>query len=112
MRTSSAGDAWQGFLDELKDMSPSLGTMVERRGKLVRFEQNLAVVQLKGLNPMERPMLEDRRNQKTCQRAIATALGREIELELQDADNAVPGREDPFTNQVAKMFEGRIEDER
>tara|TARA_R110002096_G_C14620536_1_gene724130 strand:- start:1200 stop:2756 length:1557 start_codon:yes stop_codon:yes gene_type:complete len=112
VRTSSAGDAWQGFLDELKDMSPSLGTMVERRGKLVRFEQNLAVVQLKGLNPMERPMLEDRRNQKTCQRAIATALGREIELELQDADNAVPGREDPFTNQVAKMFEGRIEDER
>jgi len=110
VRTTSAADAWAGFLAELAETSPSLHEVVTRRGRLEALAGERAVVKLTGLAEDERVLLAERRNQRTCSRAFSQALGREIEVALEDAGRQRPGADDPFTREVAQLFEGRIEE--
>ena len=110
VRTTSAADAWAGFLAELAETSPSLHAVVSRRGRLEALSAEGAVVKLTGLAEEERILLAERRNQRTCSRAFSQALGREVEVALEDAGRQRPGAEDPFTREVAQLFEGRIEE--
>jgi hypothetical protein len=110
VRTTSTADAWAGFLAELESQSASLADLLTRRGTLVQYGGGRAVVQLKGLGDGERATIQDGRNQRTCTRAFSAAVGRGVEVELQDAAAAAPGSEDAFTERVRGLFGGRIED--
>ncbi|MCP3916922.1 MAG: DNA polymerase III subunit gamma/tau [bacterium] len=108
--TNSTADAWSGFLDELAIGSRGLSELLRKRGNLVGFGDGAARVKLTGLTDDERPMISDKRNRRACEKAFSTALGRAIELVLEDATDARHGKEDPFTREVADLFEGRIEE--
>jgi len=109
-RTSSHADTWAAFLDRLAEKKPALSEIVARRGELVRRAEGRAVVKLTGLRDEERLLLDDARNQRSLSAAFSAAAGTEVELEVQDAARARPGREDGFTRKVADLFDGRIEE--
>ena len=110
VRTSSVADAWSGFMVELEAASPSLFEVISRRGRLAEFQGGRATVKLSKLQDEERLLIESRRNQRTCSRAFTTAIGREVEVVFEDAATARPGGDDPFTQEVKDLFQGRIED--
>ena len=58
----------------------------------------------------EKAMLGDKRNQRTLSKVFSAVLGRELAVEIEDSDTIRPGAEDPYTKQVAELFDGQIED--
>ncbi len=107
---SSTADAWIAVLESLKQRSPSLAEILERRGKPVELGER-AVVQLSNLREDERLMAFEPRNQRAVGKAFETVLQRTIEVVLQDSSDGRRGKEDPYTQHVADLFGGRIEDE-
>ncbi len=110
VRTNSTADAWAGFLAELNTRAPSLSELIARRGKLVQYGDGRAVVRLDKLAPDEVAMISAGRNRKLCSTAFEAAVGSRVQVDLQNAAEAAPGAKDPFTANVAKQFEGRIEE--
>jgi DNA polymerase-3 subunit gamma/tau len=109
---SSGMEAWKRFLAQMAESAPALGVLLERRGKLLEYEAGRAVIELSGLREQERVLVTDRRNQKACSRAFGNVVGEPIEVTLQDGAGTRPGKDDPYTQQVADLFGGRIEDEK
>ena len=110
VRTNSVADAWRGFLEALEGLAPSLHAVVAKRGRLAEFQGGAATIKLRALLDEERLLLESKRNQKTCSRAFTQAMGRKIEVAFDDASAARPGADDPFTEEVRDLFQGRIEE--
>ena len=110
MRTNSAQDAWEGFLSTVAERSESTRDLLAKRGRLLGLDEGTATVQLRGLSEAERGQLFDPRNRRRLEQALATALGRPLRLELQDASQAQAGSEDAFTQKVASRFGARIEE--
>lgn len=110
VRSNSAQGAWAGFLDELRSISGSLGQLLERRGSLLKFEGSQATVELRNLRDDERGQVMDRRSGRQIDKAFSAAIGRSIQVRLQDSAAAAPGGEDEFTRAVRDQFDGRIED--
>ena len=109
-RSATNADTWEGFLAELSGSSASLGAILERRGRLVRYADDRAVVQLSGLSDSDRALIADPRNRRQLSRAFSAAAGREVEVVTEDATGARPGMQDPFTREVADLFEGHVEE--
>jgi len=109
---SSGMEAWKRFLAQISETTPALGDLLERRGKLLEYEAGRAVIELSGLRDQERVLVADRRNQRACSRAFGNVVGEPIEVTLQDGAATRPGKDDPYTQQVADLFGGRIEDEK
>ncbi|MBL6721587.1 MAG: DNA polymerase III subunit gamma/tau [Planctomycetes bacterium] len=110
VRTNSAQDAWEGFLSTVAERSESTRDLLAKRGRLLGLDEGTATVQLRGLSDAERGQLFDTRNRRRLEQALATALGRPLRLELQDASQAQAGAEDAFTQKVASRFGARIEE--
>ncbi|MDP6937662.1 MAG: DNA polymerase III subunit gamma/tau [Planctomycetota bacterium] len=111
-RTSSgsAADVWKAFLAELQSASPSLHAIVLKRGNLESYRSNRAVVKLAGLIPDEAALIAERRNQKLVNKAFSSSAGKEVQVDFEDTAQTRPGSQDPFTEEIARSFEGRIID--
>jgi hypothetical protein len=109
-RANSAQDAWQGFLEELCKISASLGRVFERQGSLLKFEGSKAVIELRSLREDERGQVLDRRSGRQIEAAFEAAIGRPVQVQLQDTAATQPGSEDAFTSSVRDQFDGRIEE--
>ncbi len=107
---SSATEAWTAFLEDLEGSAPALGEVIRRKTRLVSLEDTRAVLRATKLLDDEKALLEDKRNQRTLSKVFSTVLGRELTIEIEDADSIRPGAEDPYTKQVADLFDGQIED--
>ncbi len=81
-------------------LEPATRDLLAKRGRLLGLDEGTATVQLRGLSDAERGQLFDTRNRRRLEQALATALGRPLRLELQDASQAQAGAEDAFTQKV------------
>jgi DNA polymerase-3 subunit gamma/tau len=106
---SSVAEAWKALLADLAQRLPSLGEVLERRGRMVELTEERAVVHCEGLREGERALMSDGRNRKRCSQALSALLDRPIEVELVDVAAVPSGDQDEFTGQVADLFGGRIE---
>jgi hypothetical protein len=101
---------WKAFLAELQSASPSLHAIVLKRGNLESYRSNRAVVKLAGLIPDEAALIAERRNQKLVNKAFSSSAGKEVQVDFEDTAQTRPGSQDPFTEEIARSFEGRIID--
>jgi len=108
---TSAGEAWNSFLVELKLQAPTLGEVLEKSGELVDFTPERVVIRIARMREVDRPIIMERRNQKKCQRIFSSLLGSEVEVLIETAEQTRDGGgDDPFTNTIKQTFEGRLED--
>jgi len=107
---SSVKDAWSAFLDDLDENAPALADVMRRKTHLMTIEDDRVVVRATKLIDEEKSLLGDARNLQTLSKTFSTVLGRDLSIELEDADEIRPGAEDPYTKQVAELFDGQIED--
>ncbi|MDE0915605.1 MAG: DNA polymerase III subunit gamma/tau [Planctomycetota bacterium] len=108
--SGSAADVWGAFLEEMQSVSPSLHAIVLKRGNLESYRSNRAVVKMKGLTPDEVSMITERRNQKLVNKVFSSSAGKDVEVEFEDTAQTRPGSQDPFTEEIARSFDGRIID--
>ncbi|MEO2162395.1 MAG: DNA polymerase III subunit gamma/tau [bacterium] len=108
--SGSSADVWEAFLQELQSVSPSLQAIVFKRGNLESYRSGRAIVKLNGLTPDEVEMITERRNQKVVNRAFSSSAGKDVQVEFEDTAQTRPGSQDPFTEEIARSFEGRIID--
>ena len=107
---SSATEAWSAFIEDLSGSAQALGEVIRRKTRLVSLEEKRAVLRATELLEEEKAMLGDKRNQRTLSKVFSAVLGRELAVEIEDSDTIRPGAEDPYTKQVAELFDGQIED--
>lgn len=107
---SSSAEAWSAFLEDLSLSARGLGDVIRRKGRLVTLESERAVVRTTDLLDEERALLGDARNRRTLSKVLSSVLGREVSIELEDADEIRPGADDEYTKRVADLFDGHIED--
>ncbi len=111
---------WKAFLAELEGSQRALADVLRRRGALGAQGSGFAL-RARPADAGERSILEGKRVRPACARALAAALGREAALELvlegesgSDAPPPAPERrgraQDAFTNEVADLFGGVVED--
>ncbi|MEE8469405.1 MAG: hypothetical protein V3T22_13175, partial [Planctomycetota bacterium] len=110
-RVASAAEAWEAFLEALGRKSAGLHAVISRRGRLERYREGHATIKLVGLGKDERPLVEEPRNLATCSKAFSAAVGQAVEVVLEDLETERPGARDPFTQEVANLFDGRIENQ-
>ncbi len=108
--TNSAADIWGAFIEQLSELSPSLGNIVSKCGHLQQYRSGRAVVKMSHLSPTDAALVGDRRNHKQLGRAFSLATGKPTEVVIADADQSRPGADDPFTEEVARSFDGKIID--
>ena len=80
------------------------------KNRNVALTEGEAVVKLKGLSEQDRELMSSPRNQRVCSKAFSAALGRQINVIIEDAAAQKPGKDDPFTSRVVEMYEGRLEE--
>jgi DNA polymerase III subunit gamma/tau len=107
---SSSAEAWSAFLEDLSLSARGLGDVIRRKGRLVTLESERAVVRTTDLLDEERALLGDARNRRTLSKVLSSVLGRDVSIELEDADEIRPGADDEYTKRVADLFDGHIED--
>jgi len=107
---SSSTEAWAAFLEDLEGSAQALAEVLRRKTRLVSLEEGRAVVRATELLEEEKALLEDKRNQRTLSKVFSSVLGRELDVEIEDSDMIRPGADDPYTKQVADLFDGQIED--
>ncbi len=103
-------DTWTGFLELLESSAPALSRTLARRGRLVGLAADVARIQLDGTTPDEQALLKDERNRRLAQRAFSQVAARDVDLHIEDATGARSGNLAPFTNEVARLFEGNIQE--
>jgi DNA polymerase-3 subunit gamma/tau len=111
-RKGTTPELWTTFIEALRASVPSVAEVLSSRGKLVEHVPGRAVVQLSRLADSERALVQDARNAKTCSRVFSEVAGDPVEVVLEDNASTRPGSKDPYTQKVADLFSGRIEDER
>jgi DNA polymerase-3 subunit gamma/tau len=109
-RIAGTHDAWTRFLDVLSETSTSLADTLRARGKLADFANGRAVVQLSNLREHERAQVHDTRSQRSVTNAFTQAVGSPCTVVLED-QTTVRAHKDAYTQKVAELFDGRIEDE-
>lgn len=106
---SGTQDAWGRLVQDAKDAQPALGTLLAERAKLVDLDARRAVIGIKHPRESERALLADPATRALCRSLLSKILGREVDVHLQDA-GSMKGRVDDYTERVARLFEGRVED--
>jgi len=110
-RKGTTTELWTTFVDALRARAPSVAEVLGSRGKLVEHVPGRAVVKLSRLSDAERALVGDTRNARTCSRVFSEVAGEGVEVVLEDASSTRPGSKDPYTQKVADLFSGRIEDD-
>jgi hypothetical protein len=109
---SGASDAWTRCIESLAAERPGLAELLKQHAKLADADGSRAVVKLGQVGEAERAMLADARNVRACAQALSRALGRAVSVAFEAAGPAARAPKDPYTNHVADLFGGRIEEER
>jgi DNA polymerase-3 subunit gamma/tau len=105
-----AKPAWEAFLAELRLLDEALAELFAKRGTLVDHAPGRARVQLSRTRPDERERLAAPEVAALCAQAFGRAAGEATVVVLEDTSQSQPGERDPFTRQVADLFQGHIED--
>ena len=104
----SVQETWKRFLQELEKRAGSLSEALERTGHLAEIGERRAIVRLQRTRDADRRLLAGERSLRACRDALSKVVGRELEVVLEDASRTPPA--DPFTQSVADLFGGRIEE--
>jgi len=109
---AALGDTWKALLEELGKASPGLADLLRRRGRLVDAAGPVVRAALEALTEGERRMAADKRNLATAARAFERVLGRPVEVALDAGAPPAAGSSavDPFTQKVAQLFGGALEE--
>ncbi|MDF1797585.1 MAG: DNA polymerase III subunit gamma/tau [Planctomycetota bacterium] len=105
---------WRAALDSLAGRQGEVQRLLARGARLTRLEGGRALVTTRPLGDADRKLLEAPRVQTAIARALAEAIGHDIELQIEfgrvptKADLPKP---DPFTEKVAETFGGLVERE-
>ena len=89
----TAGDGHRGSLSGLAD----------------ELDARRVVIGFKLPRESEKPLLAHPETKAVCKVLLTKILGREVEVYLQDA-SSMKGKSDEWTERVARLFEGRVED--
>ena len=119
---------WKPFLSELAGSHGALASLLEDHAgadRLDEAEDGTVVLRLGALDAGARKLIADRRNQATCSRALSHVAGRSLTVRVVLPDggdvpvpaesrarpnDAPPASKDEFTQEVADLFGGMIED--
>jgi len=105
-------DIWNSVLKTLSEKQGALAELLERRGRLDGVTDQEVRLHLELGSDADRRMVEGKRNMAALKRAFAAALGREVEVVF-GARKVVPAPvKDPFTQEVADLFGGQVEEQR
>jgi DNA polymerase-3 subunit gamma/tau len=109
---AALGETWKALLEELAKASPGLADLLRRRGRLVDAAGPIVRAALEALTETERRMAADKRNLAAAARAFERVLGRPVEVALDAGAPATgaPSAADPFTQKVAQLFGGALEE--
>lgn len=103
-------EIWVRFLDELGKAAAGMVAVLRRSARLQTVDPDRVVIELEGLDAADRRMTKNARNVATCQRVIGEVLGREVELVMNESETSEKRSADPFTDSVASLFDGTIEE--
>jgi len=106
-------DLWSTVLETLRAKQGALAELLEQRGRLDEVTETKARLHLELGSDADRRMVEGKRNLSALTRAFGQALGREVEVEFSNRAAAAPApAKDEFTQEVADLFGGMVEDQR
>ncbi len=106
---SGTQDAYARLVEDLQAQHPQLGVLFAERGKLLDLDARRVVIGFKLPRESEKPLLAHPETKAVCKVLLTKILGREVEVYLQDA-SSMKGKSDEWTERVARLFEGRVED--
>jgi hypothetical protein len=106
---SGTQDAYARLVEDLQVQHPQLGVLFAERGKLLDLDARRVVIGFKLPRESEKPLLAHPETKAVCKVLLTKILGREVEVYLQDA-SSMKGKSDEWTERVARLFEGRVED--
>jgi DNA polymerase-3 subunit gamma/tau len=109
---STTRDIWEGVIAELSSAHGSLAEMLRNRGRLESLSGDAAIVRMDLDDPSDRRMFEGRRNATALKRAFKKVMKRDIEVSNVDEAPPPPKKKDGFTQGVADLFGGVVEEER
>ncbi|QDU68810.1 DNA polymerase III subunit gamma/tau [Engelhardtia mirabilis] len=106
-------EPWKALVGALDARHRTLADLLRRSGKL-QGSGSMARILVSKASADEQALLADKRSRRACERALSGAMGREITVEFVVGDAATPPppkvEQDPFTRQVADLFDGHIEE--
>ena len=104
-------EAWTLFLAALEqDRQEGLAEALRRCGRLQELGETRAWIVLEGTRGADRELFADSRTNGVCARAFSAVVGRELSVTLDDTRESAPA--DEFTQTVADLFDGRVDDRR
>lgn len=110
VQTNSTQDLWDGFLAELARRSEPLSSLTAKRARLVRAADGVAPLGFRGLTPKERAFVESPGARRAIDEAFTAVKGGGLRVKVEiHGDGAVRGADDPFTEELRALFDGRIE---
>ena len=103
-------DTWELVLKTLKEKHGALAELLETRGRLDELTETQALLHLELGSDADRRMVEGKRNKSALTRAFSQALGREVAIEFGSRVAVKAPEKDPFTEDVASLFGGKVEE--
>lgn len=104
------GAAWNATLEELGRSHDSLAGVLTRCGTLADLGASRAVVRVTRPHESERGLLAARESVAALGEALSRAVGRTMEVVIDDPAQRPSGQADEFTRKVAELFSGTIEE--
>ncbi len=106
-------EVWERVIDVLAGNQGSLAEVLRLRTRLVSLEGDEAVLRLTdGIEDGERRLLEGKRNVGAVARAFREVTGRETRVVTEAHEKPPPPEKDEFTQEVADLFGGVVEEDR
>jgi len=102
--------AWSATLEVLGRTHDSLAGVLSRCGSLSDLSAARAVVRVVRPSDNERTLLAERSNVSALAAALSEAVGRTIDVVIDDPAQRPSGQSDDFTRKVAELFSGQIEE--
>lgn len=102
--------AWSATLEALGRTHDSLAGVLSRCGSLADLGASRAVVRVVRPSENERTLLAERGGVSALAAALSQAVGRTIDVVIDDPAQRPSGQSDEFTRKVAELFSGQIEE--
>jgi DNA polymerase-3 subunit gamma/tau len=102
--------SWSATLEALGRTHDSLAGVLSRCGSLADLGASRAVVRVVRPSENERTLLAERSSVSALAAALSHAVGRTIDVVIDDPAQRPSGQSDEFTRKVAELFAGQIEE--
>ncbi|MFT5284539.1 MAG: hypothetical protein ACI8TQ_000696, partial [Planctomycetota bacterium] len=103
-------EIWFEVLNLLKVKQGALSELLEKRGRLDELTQTSANLHFEMASEGDRRMVTGKRNLSAIMRAFKEVIGREVELNFGERVAPPPTKKDEYTQEVADMFGGFVEE--